>query len=121
MKAAVCALAVLALAAPARAEPANTLKELFAQLGRCLAPVALPVGTDVTVRFELNRRGGVIGKPTLTHALWPRNADPKQAAAAVAAGFDACLPVSITDALGGAVAGRPIAYRLRAAPAETRS
>ncbi len=102
-------------ASPAAA-PANTIKDMFAGLNRCLATVRLPTGTDVTLRFTLNRRGGVIGQPILTHAVWPKDADPKDAAAAIASGFDHCLPLAITDGLGGAIAGRPIFFRLRNAP-----
>jgi hypothetical protein len=95
------------------AEPANTLAAMFAQLNRCLASVELAPGVDVTVQFSLNRRGGLIGKPRLTHAHWPEGADATQTAADISAGFDRCLPAAITDALGGAIAGRLIAYRLR--------
>ena len=115
--------AALALAGidGADAAPANTLKDMFAALNQCLGTVRLPVGTEVTLRFQLNRRGGVIGKPMLTHALWPRDADPREAAAAVASGFDRCLPLAITDALGGAIAGRPIVFRLRSTPKEQKA
>jgi len=123
MKVSTLALAVAyAIAGPSIAEaaPANTIKDMLAELGQCFATVRLPAGTDVTLRFQLNRRGGVIGKPMLTHALWPRDADPRAAAAAIASGFDACLPLSITDALGGAIAGKPIAFRLRAGTKEQK-
>ena len=33
-------------------------------------------------------------------------------ARAIAQALDACLPIAITDGLGGAIAGRPIALRL---------
>jgi len=86
---------------------------MFAQLNGCLGSASLAAGTDVTVQFSLNRRGGLIGKPRITHAHWPPDSDPRQAADAIAAGFDRCLPAVITDGLGGAIAGRLIAYRLR--------
>ena len=105
----------------AHAAPANTLKDMFTALNQCLARIRAPAGTEVTMRFQLNRRGGVIGRPLLTHVLWPRDADPREAAAAVASGFDKCLPLAITDALGGAIAGRPIIYRLRATPPQQKA
>ncbi len=115
--------AALTLGAIAQTEaaPANTLKDMFAGLNHCLASVQLAAGTDVTLRFMLNRRGGVIGKPQLTHAVWPKEADPREAAAAIAAGFDHCLPLAITDGLGGAIAGRPFVFRLRAGAKEEKA
>ena len=104
-----------ALAGAARpAEPANTLKDMFGQLGRCLSSVHIGPETDVTIQFALNRRGGVIGKPRLTHVHWPADETAKtEAADAIAQGFDHCLPLSISDSLGGAIAGRRIVFRLK--------
>src|SRR5580704_17154117 len=69
-------LCILGLAAIARADaaeappPANSIVEMFTGLKRCLAPVALAAGTEVTIQFSLNRRGGLIGKPRITYAHW---------------------------------------------------
>jgi hypothetical protein len=113
---ALAALCLIAWPAAAETAPANTLQELFAQLNRCLAPVRVAKGTDVTIQFMLNRRGGLIGKPRITHAHWGGDeAARKATAAAIATGFDNCLPAAITDSLGAAIAGQLIAYRLRAA------
>jgi hypothetical protein len=112
------AAALLLGSAAQAAEPANTLSQMFAQLNRCLAAAPIAAGTDVTVQFSLNRRGGLIGKPRITHAHWPPDSDPRQAASDIAARFDRCLPAVITDALGGAIAGRLIAYRLRGGAAK---
>jgi hypothetical protein len=106
--------AALLWAAPAAAAPANTLREMFAELSGCLAPVRLAEGTDVTLQFSLNRSGGVIGKPRITHAHWVGDDQSRKASAeSIAKAFDECLPLTITDALGGAIAGHMIAYRLR--------
>jgi hypothetical protein len=112
-KAAAGAIA-LALVAPASAgEPANTLAAMFVDLNRCIGSVPLEPGTDVTLQFSLNRRGGIIGKPRMTHARWAGDdAARKKSAAAIAEAFDRCLPLPITETLGGAIAGRPIAFRL---------
>jgi hypothetical protein len=110
-----------ALVGPAAAAPANTLKEMYAQLNRCVSVHLPQAGTDVTLQFMLNRRGGLIGKPRLNHALWPKNSDPRDAAAAVASDFDRCLPLDITDALGGAIAGRLIFYRLHTGPRQDKA
>ena len=107
-------LVVLAGAEPAGAgEPANTLATVFADLEACVGNVGLEPGTDVTLQFSLNRRGGLIGKPRITHMHWAGDETARKAsAAAIAEAFDRCLPVAITDKLGGAIAGRPIAFRL---------
>ena len=122
LRTAAVALLLAGLAAPARAvEPANTLKTLFEQLNRCLAPIRLARDTDVTIQFSLNRRGGLIGKPRITHAHWPKDGDAKAMAVSIAENFDRCLPATITDALGGAIAGQQINARLRGRPAEVKS
>jgi hypothetical protein len=118
-------LCILGLAAIARADaaeapaPANNIVEMFTGLKHCLAPVAMAAGTEVTIQFSLNRRGGLIGKPRITYAHWTGDdAARKQSALAIAVGFDKCLPMAITDQLGGAIAGRPMAFRLRGAGRE---
>lgn len=109
--------ALIGVASAARAEPAKTIDAMFSDLNRCLSSVALPKGTDVTIRFMLNRRGELIGKPRITHAQWSGdNSARARSAASIAQGFDHCMPAPITDALGGAIAGRLIAYRLRGSP-----
>ena len=118
----VVALAAALLSSPVRAaEPANTIAALFADMDRCLAPMRIARGTDVTIQFMLNRRGALIGKPRITHAQWSPDDDPRKSAAAIAEAFDRCLPAAITDALGGAIAGRLIAYRLRGRPPDAKT
>lgn len=114
-------LIALSLAGVARADSANDFKTLFANFNACMAPLQLSRGTDVTILFSLNRRGGVIGKPRVTHAQWGKDADPKRDAARIAEVFGRCLPAEITDAFGGAIAGRLFTYRLRAADPETKT
>ncbi len=102
-------------ATPTLAEgPANSIKAMFAELNRCLSTVRVAQGTVVTIEFMLNRRGGEIGKPRITYAHWVGgDADRMASAASIAQGFDHCLPLPITDALGGAIAGRLILYNFR--------
>jgi hypothetical protein len=119
-KSTLLALGVLLAAAPAlAAKPANSIQDLFEELDRCMVSVRMAEGTDVTVQFMLNRRGGLIGKPRLTYAHWVgSDADRQASAASIAQGFDHCLPLPITDSLGGAIAGRLIVRRFRAAREE---
>lgn len=114
--AAAVAFSLAASTAPAQTAPApaNTLRDMFAELNHCMAGVRLAKGTDVTVLFSLNRRGGLIGKPRITHGHWTGDdAERRATASSIAQSFDQCLPVRISDALGGAIAGRPIVYRFR--------
>jgi hypothetical protein len=116
--AAVAAFSIAVCAAAAQTAPArpNTIKQMFAQLNGCMAGVRLAKGTDVTLRFSLNRRGGLIGKPRITYGHWTGDeADRKASAASIAQGFDQCLPLNISDALGRAIAGQMIVYRVRGA------
>jgi hypothetical protein len=114
MRCALVGAVLVALAAPAQAgEPANSIKAMFDQLKTCIGSLPLPVGTDVTLQFSLNRRGGLIGKPRLSHAHWEGDdAAQKSAAIAISAAFDRCVPVTITDGLGGAIAGRQLLFRI---------
>ena len=112
------AFVLVASAAPAQTAPApaNTLKDMFVELNHCMSGVRLAKGTDVTVQFMLNRRGGLIGKPRITHGHWTGDeADRKASAASIAESFDRCLPVKISDALGAAIAGQLMTYRMRGA------
>ena len=103
--------------------PANTLRELFAELDRCLAGGArAAAGSELTVVFSLRRDGSLLGKPRISFAhLAGSPAEQRDFAQAIAAALGRCLPARITDRLGGAIAGRPIAMRFvirpRIAPA----
>ena len=70
------------------------------------------------VLAEPSRR--VIGKPRITHAHWRATTSREPLGGVDRQGFDHCMPAPITDALGGAIAGRLIAYRLRGPPAQGR-
>jgi hypothetical protein len=110
---AVAALGVVALRPDAaEAAPANTLKELWAQLGECLQTADGAEGLDVTIVFSLTRDGALLGKPRITHSNSSPGADLRRAAVSLERAMNKCLPVSITDALGGAIAGRPLALRV---------
>jgi len=118
------AAALAAFAAPAQAAgaPANTLRDLSAALHRCLVIPPGPAGSTLTIRFSLRRDGAVLGKPQITFAkLTGDAAEQRRFADAVAAAFDRCLPVAITDGLGGAIAGRPLSIRFVIRPRETNA
>jgi len=118
----VIALALLlVISSEAKSAPANSLRELYTALGECVkAPASLP-GSEITIIFSLKRNGSLLGKPKISHAklLGDTNAQ-RDFVAGVLAGFDRCLPVSITDGLGGAVAGRPLNFRIVSQPRQTK-
>jgi hypothetical protein len=109
-------IACAAIAAPAlraAAAPANTLRELSAELDACALQRGIDANAELTIVFMLNRRGQVIGKPRITHSRLPEDPAARgRIVANVARAIDLCLPLPITDGLGGAIAGRPIAIRL---------
>jgi hypothetical protein len=108
-----CAAAAALLPLRATAAPANTLRELSAELGACALGRGVEPGSELTISFMLNRWGAVIGKPRITHARLPEDPDARRRILeSVAKAIDLCLPLPITDGLGGAIAGRPIAIRL---------
>lgn len=112
-------LTVAAVPAQERANsnetPLDTLQELWGALGACWTPPprdqARP-GTEITIRFSLNRAGSLIGEPRFTYAT-PALPDAVKAAyqRSLVAALRRCTPLRLSDGLGGAIAGRPIAAR----------
>ncbi len=93
--------------------PANTLRELFHALGQCLSAEGGAPGSEITLVFSLRRDGALIGKPRIAYSKLPKDAAAKRRFVdGVAASFDRCIPVKITDALGGAIAGRPLSMHI---------
>jgi len=110
---ALAALLGLALgASQGVAAPANTLQDLFANLKRCMGPQSGPPGSQLTVVFSLRRDGSLLGTPRISFSKFGGDVEgQRKFTAGVAAAFDRCLPIAISDGLGGALAGRPIALR----------
>jgi hypothetical protein len=107
-----CTLVVPHSSATASDAPANTLRELFGKLNHCLITPKGNVGSELTIVFSLRRDGALLGKPKITFAKLPGDvSDQRKFAEGVEAAFDKCLPVAITDGLGGAIAGRPLSMR----------
>jgi hypothetical protein len=70
--------------------------------------------------FALKRDGSLLGKPRITHSHLLGDADAQNAFVAGAIGALAkCLPISITDDLGGAIAGRRLSIRIGRLPKQT--
>jgi hypothetical protein len=98
--------------AQASAAPANTLQELSAQLDHCLVGPEGAAGSQITVVFSLKRDGSVLERPRISFSTLPgTDAEKSTFVEGVVAAFDKCLPASITDELGGAIAGRLISMQ----------
>lgn len=93
----------------------DNLGDLFAALRSCWTPPARDAaraGMQMSVMFSFNRAGTPIATPRMTFAS--RDA-PKEARdtylKAINDSLNSCLPLRLTKALGGAIAGRPIMIR----------
>jgi len=93
----------------------NTIQALFDALGACWQPPPLDEsrsGTEITIRFSLNRDGRLIGTPRYTYSTRGLPAEVKSAyERAIMAALDRCTPLPLSTSLGGAIAGRPISTR----------
>jgi len=101
--------------ASAPAKPLNTIRELFDALGACWEPPPIDQsspGTQITIRFSLNRAGAIIGEPRFTYSTPTLSHEVKSAyQRAVTAALSRCTPLPLSAGLGGAIAGRPISTR----------
>src|SRR5260370_31678616 len=96
----------LLIAAPAQAvgAPANTLTELWRELGSCIQAPSEGPGSELTIVFALKRDASLFGLPRITHShLLGGVAAQRAFVAAAIGGLARCLPVEITDSLGGAI------------------
>ena len=76
----------------------------------------------MTVGITLKRDGTIFGQPSITYSKLTGDADAqKRFVASVLASLAACTPVAITDALGGAIAGRRIFIRFESKAPQTRT
>jgi hypothetical protein len=108
--------AVLIGTGPAGAAPVDTLADLWRRLGDCARVDGVPMaaaGSEVTILFSLKRNGSLLGRPRITHArLLGSTADQHDFVAGALGAVSRCLPIPLTDGLGGAVAGRPLSFRI---------
>ncbi len=89
-----------------------TLRELGPALTACFRAPSGSAGSQVTVRFSLDAKGVVIGKPRITFSILVGRPEDKQAFVAAALGaLASCTPVHVTPGLGAAIAGRPLSVR----------
>jgi hypothetical protein len=90
----------------------NTLNELFAVIRACWNPPSYDnarAGMRMTMRFSLNRDGGMIGPPMVTFSTPEVSSQTREIyRRAMLQSLKGCTPFRLTSGLGGAIAGRPI-------------
>jgi len=101
------------ISAGAGEAPANSLRELFARLDQCLyTDSAGRAGSEVAIQFSLKRSGELLGKPRIAFAKFRGDwFEQHRFVESLTVAIDRCFPISITDALGGAIAGRQLYLR----------
>lgn len=97
-------------------EPVNTLRQTWEALYACWEPPAGSEGMEITLMFSLRRDGTLIGRPRATWSKLSGSSNDQRAfVASVLTALDRALPLPLTDGMGGAVAGRPLALRFSVA------
>jgi hypothetical protein len=100
---------------PGDAKKINTIAEVFAALEACWIPPTLEqarAGMQITVMVSFKRSGELLGKPRITYETPEASDDERQAyRVAMAQALRRCTPLRFTDALGNALAGRPLTMR----------
>jgi hypothetical protein len=95
--------------------PINTIQDVFAALRKCWIPPPREQsrpGMQITVLLSFTRSGALLGKPTITYQTHEASEDERLAyRVAVAETLRRCTPLPFTDALGNALAGRPLTMR----------
>jgi hypothetical protein len=93
----------------------DTIRDMFAALRACWEPPPKDEarhGMEYTVLFAFKRDGEIIAPPRMTYASHDAPAEVREKyRGAIDAALKRCTPLKFTDAMGGAVAGRPIAIR----------
>ena len=102
----------------AHGQPArlDSIRDVFVKLHSCWKPPprsrASPI--DITVVVSFNRDGAIIGRPRITHeSEHASDNDRLIHRVAVMEALQRCTPLPFTEALGGAIAGRPLAIPFR--------
>ena len=112
------ALVWLALSAHAWAQPQqlDTIRDVVLKLHSCWKPPPLSQANpiDITVIVSFNRAGVILGHPRISYeSEQASDNDRLQYRIAVMETLQRCTPLPFTEALGGAVAGRPFAIPFR--------
>ena len=110
-----------ALTATAEAQQLDTIRDIVVRLLGCWKPPPLARANpmEITVIVSFNREGSILGRPRITYESEnASDGDRLQYRIAVMETLERCTPLPFSEALGGAVAGRPLAipFRTRKTP-----
>jgi hypothetical protein len=93
----------------------NTIREMFDALRACWVPPPASQahhGMQMSVRLSFRRTGEIVGTPRITYTTPGTPSEVRDTYYnAIMAALDRCTPLPFTNAMGGAIAGRPIAIR----------
>jgi len=93
----------------------DSIREMFAALRGCWVPPPKDEarrGMEYTIRFSFKRDGEMIAPPRITYASHDAPTEVRDVYRdAIEAALKRCTPLHFSAAMGGAVAGRPIAVR----------
>jgi hypothetical protein len=115
--AAAALLALSSLTARAEAAQVNTIRDVFEKLRSCWKPPPASSANpdvDITVTVSFNRNGEILGHPKITYeSEQATDNDRLMYRVAVMEALQRCTPMPFTEAMGGAIAGRPFAVQFR--------
>lgn len=93
----------------------NTIDDLFAALRACWAPPPpedASEGTEISVRFSLQRDGRLIGPPRITYAGDHVTKELRETYfRSVTTSLEGCMPFALTKGFSNAIVGRPVTIR----------
>lgn len=96
-------------------EPINTLNQMWGALYACWQPPPGSEGMEITLTFSLRRDGSLFGKPRASWSKLSGTTEQQHVfVASVLAALERALPLPLTDSMGGAIAGNPLAMRFAA-------
>jgi len=92
----------------------DRIRDVFRAVQACWRPPSGSgySGQELTIRLSFKRSGEVLGKPRITYykeGTMPEQREPFTRS--VQEALVRCTPLPFTDALGGAIAGRPFVFR----------
>jgi hypothetical protein len=103
--------------AQADPERVDSIRDVFGRLRSCWKPPATSLADpeiDITVIVSFNRDGEILGHPRISYeSEQATDHDRLIYRIAVMEALQRCTPMPFTQAMAGAVAGRPFAVRFR--------
>jgi hypothetical protein len=93
----------------------KSIRDMFAALRGCWIPPAedqARSGMQMSVRFAFKRNGEIIAPPRVTYTSPNAPSEVRETYHhAIMAALERCSPLPLSEGLGGAIAGRPMAIR----------